>query len=44
MKVISKNGKVFSPRFAKIAIKIGLGKEVEENEEPKVKKVRKQKK
>lgn len=33
MKAISKRGKVFSERFAKTAIKIGIAKEVEETED-----------
>lgn len=46
MKAISKRGKVFSERFAKTAIKIGIATEAIEREEQneKPKKVRKPKK
>lgn len=48
MKAISKTGKVFSERFAKTAVKIGIGKEIPEVEEieeaEKPKRVRKSKK
>ena len=44
MKAISKRGKVFSERFAKTAIRIGIATEVIEGEEEKPKKGRKPKK
>lgn len=44
MKAISKRGKVFSERFSKTAIKIGIAKEFDGEDEPKVKKGRKPKK
>ena len=44
MKAISKKGRVFSERFSKTAIRIGLAEELTEDDNPKPKKGRKPKK